>query len=495
MPSPRPASGKPLWHNNRIISDQITYSMNIHFHGAARTVTGSKHLVSLDNQYQILLDCGMFQGMGARTQRLNAEFGFDASEIDLLLLSHAHIDHSGLIPKLVAEGFTGKILCTQATRELTEILLTDSADIQARQMNDSGQPPLYTMPEVIRSMEQFRIVEFDEWKICTPEVSVLFTETGHLPGSAAIHLKITEAGKETNISYSADVGRARHPLLKPAASFPQAEYIILESTYGDKHHNLHTSNIDQLLEWIQYTCISKKGKLVIPAFSVGRTQELLFMLNQLELEKRLPELKYFVDSPLGMKATETIKSHVREFNASIQKILEIDDDPFLFNGLKYVETVEDSVRLTEYAEPCVIISSSGMADAGRVKHHIETCIGDKKNTILFSGYCGADSLGGQLLSGVSEIAIFHSPQEVKAEISQLKGLSAHGDADDLCQFVACQDPGLVRGIFLVHGEYKVQEALASKLLARGFYPVMIPEMHERIEMNRSLTHAVSVSPA
>ncbi len=469
--------------------------MHISFHGAARTVTGSKHLITLDNNFQILLDCGMFQGMGARTQKLNEDFGFDASEVDLLLLSHAHIDHSGLIPKLVAEGFMGKILCTLATRELSEILLTDSAEIQARQMKDQGQPPCYTMDSVTSALDQFRIIEFDQWTICTPEVSVLFTETGHLPGSAAIHLKISEGGKETNISYSADVGRARHPLLKPASPFPQAEYIILESTYGDKHHNLHTSNIDQLLEWIQKTCISKQGKLVIPAFSVGRTQELLFMLNQLELEKRLPDLKYFVDSPLSLKATETIKSHVHEFNDRIQKILEIDDDPFLFQGLKYVETVEDSVRLTEYEEPCVIISSSGTADAGRVRHHIEACISNQKNTILFSGYCGPESLGGQLLGGAREIAIFNSPQEVKAEISQLKGLSAHGDCDDLCQFVASQDPGLVRGLFLVHGEYKVQEALASKLLAKGFYPVMIPEMHERIEMNRILSNARSITPA
>ncbi|MEO6960651.1 MAG: MBL fold metallo-hydrolase [Puia sp.] len=469
--------------------------MYITFHGAARTVTGSKHLITLESGFQILLDCGMFQGMGARTQKLNEDLGFDASKVDLLLLSHAHIDHSGLIPKLVAEGFTHKILCTQATRELTEILLIDSADIQARQMKDSGLPPCYTIESVMRSLEQFRIVEFDEWNICTPEVSVMYSETGHLPGSAAIHLKISESGKETTISFSADVGRARHPLLKPASPFPQAEYIILESTYGDKHHNLHTNNIDQLLEWIRKTCLSKQGKLVIPAFSVGRTQELLFMLNQLELEKRLPDLRYFVDSPLGFKATETIKTHVHEFNDRIQKILEIDADPFLFQGLKYVESVEDSVRLTEYEEPCVIISSSGTGDAGRVRHHIGACLGNEKNTILFSGYCGPDSLGGQLLGGARELSVFHSPQPVKAEINQLKGLSAHGDSDDLCQFIACQDPGLVRGIFLVHGEYKVQEALASRLLARGFYPVMIPDMHEKIEMNRVLSATASVSPA
>jgi metallo-beta-lactamase family protein len=458
--------------------------MHISFHGAAKTVTGSKHLITLENGYQILMDCGMFQGLGSGTLKLNDSFGFDASKVNLLLLSHAHIDHSGLIPKLVAEGFTGRIICTRPTVELSQILLTDSAEIQAHQLKDNNQPVCYTVESVKEALKLFEILPFDEWLICSPDVSVLFTETGHLVGSAAIHLKITEEGRETCISYSGDVGRARHPLLKPATAFPQADYIILESTYGDKHHQILTSNVDQLLDHIHKTCFEKQGKLIIPAFSVGRTQELLFMLNQLELEKRLPDLKYFVDSPLSLKATEIIKSHVSEFNERIQKILEIDDDPFLFNGLKLVDTADDSIRLTNYKEPCVIISSSGTADAGRVKHHINVSIGDKRNTILFSGYCSPDSLGGQLLDGVQEISIFNTTETVNADIQQLKGLSAHGDSDDLCQFISCQDPALVRSVFLVHGEMKVQEVFASKLKAKNFYPVIIPDLHECIKLNR-----------
>jgi metallo-beta-lactamase family protein len=458
--------------------------MHISFHGAARTVTGSKHLITLENDFQILLDCGMFQGLGASTPKLNESLGFDASAVYLVLLSHAHIDHSGLIPKLVAEGFTGRILCTRPTLELSEILLMDSAEIQSQQQKDNNQPACYSVDSVKDALKLFEIVRFDEWLICSRDVSVLFTETGHLVGSASIHLKITEGGKETNISFSGDVGRARHPLLKPATPFPQADYIILESTYGDKHHQVSTSNVDQLRDHIQKTCIEKQGKLIIPAFSVGRTQELLFMLNQLELEKRLPDLKYFIDSPLSLKATEIIKSHLLEFNEGIQKILEIDDDPFLFQGLRLVENVDDSIRLTEYGEPCVIISSSGTADAGRVRHHINAGIGDQKNTILFSGYCSPDSLGGQLLAGAKEISVFQTIETVKADIKQLKGLSAHGDSDDLCQFISCQDPGQVRGIFLVHGEPKVQEALAAKLKTKSFYPVTIPELHENIKLNR-----------
>src|SRR6186713_1334120 len=333
--------------------------MQISFHGAARTVTGSKHLISLDKGQKILLDCGMFQGLGARTQALNEQFGFEASEISVVLLSHAHIDHSGLLPKLVAEGFRGKIFCTKATSELTGILLQDSASIQAHSHNDQYHQPLYTIEDVRLTLAQMVLVDCGQWFDAAPGVSVLYTATGHLVGAAAIHCKIREGGKETTISYSADVGRARHPLLQPAEPFPQAEYIILESTYGDKHHDMLGNNVDELLRWIEKTCLAKKGKLIIPAFSVGRTQEILYALNQLELERRLPDLDYYVDSPLSIKATEIVKRYPSDFNSIIQKILRNDDDPFRFKGLKYVKTVDESKMLNFRKEPCVIISASG----------------------------------------------------------------------------------------------------------------------------------------
>ena len=461
--------------------------MKLSFHGAARTVTGSKHLITLNNGTQILLDCGMFQGCGTRTHQLNEHFGFNASEISFLLLSHAHIDHSGLIPKLVRDGFKGPIYCTKATRELGEILLHDSAEIQNHDRHDSriNHEPLYNTDDVIKAMELFQVIEFNEPVNISEDVSAVFTPTGHLIGSAAIHLTILEDGKATQISFSGDVGRARHPLLQPAATFPQAEYIILESTYGDKHHEINTNNVDIILGWIKKTCLQKKGKLIIPAFSVGRTQEILYLLNQLELEKRLPELNYFVDSPLSMKACETVKKYSAEFNDRLQNILKVDDDPFLFKGLKYVETAEDSIRLTEYKEPCVIISSSGTADAGRVRHHIRHAIGSAENTILFSGYCGSESLGGLLTNGAKTVELFGDPVDVVAEIDQLKGLSAHGDCDDLCHFLACQDPNNVRSVFLVHGENKQQLDLAARLSRKGFYPVQVPAMHEEFRLNVS----------
>ncbi|MEO8583966.1 MAG: MBL fold metallo-hydrolase [Flavitalea sp.] len=462
--------------------------MKLAFHGAARTVTGSKHLLTLENNYQILLDCGMFQGLGSRTYTLNANFGFDPEKISVLLLSHAHIDHSGLIPKLVKEGFKGKIYCTAATKELTEILLEDSAHIQSKDKNNNHHPhpSLYEPEDVNTSMELFEVIEFDKWFNITPDISVLYTRTGHLIGAAAIHLRVMEDGKVTAISFSADVGRALPPLLKPATDFPQAEYIILESTYGDRHHEMTTSNIEVLLQWIKRTCVERKGKLIIPAFSVGRTQELLYLLNQLELEKRLPELSYFVDSPLSLKATESIKKYMDEFNDTLQQILKVDKDPFVFNGLKYIETVEDSIKLSQhYNEPCVILSASGTGDAGRVRHHIEHAAGNPANAILFSGYCSDESLGGILLNGAREIEVYGKTIEVNAEVGQLKGLSAHGDSDDLCNFVSCQDPGQVRKLFLVHGEFRAQEVLARKLSKKNFHPVVVPNMHEEFQLNIS----------
>lgn len=465
--------------------------MNISFHGAARTVTGSKHLVNLDNGQTILLDCGMFQGLGGKTQRLNDTFGFDPRTISVVLLSHAHIDHSGLLPKLVAEGFIGKIFCTAATRDLTAILLYDSATIQAHDNSETHQPPSYSLDDVFSTLEKIQIVPFGEWFEALPGTEALFTPTGHLAGAAAIHLKIHEKAITTTITYSADIGRSRHPLLKPAEAFPQSEYIILESTYGDKHHNLLTSNIDILFDYIQNTCLKKQGQLIIPAFSIGRTQEILHLLHQLEKEGRLPDLKYFVDSPLAIKATEIIKAHPSEFNEHIQPLLAQGGDPFSFTGLKYVGTTEDSIRLKEFQDPCVIIASSGTADAGRVRHHIAASISNPKNTILFSGYCSPESTGGELLAGKKIVEIKETTFEVHASIAQLKGLSAHGDSDDLCQFIACQDPGLVRAVYLVHGDNRAQEKLASRLKGKGFYPVICPEIHETVELNRNSRHSIA----
>ena len=466
--------------------------MKIAFHGAARTVTGSKHLLTLQNGKKYLLDCGMFQGMGENTDELNRDFGFMPSEVNYLILSHAHIDHSGLIPKLVKEGYTGKIFATPATKDLSSILLADSAGIQENDVKFEnkaraiqGRPyllPLYGMEDAVKALEYFITVDYEQWYTIDENVQFMYLDAGHIIGSTTVHLKINENGKETRLSFSGDVGRYRDVILKPPADFPQADYILIESTYGNKLHDEVTGTGDALLEWITKTCLQKKGKLIIPAFSVGRTQEILFELNQLENENRLPDIKYFVDSPLSIEATEVIKSYPQHFNSRIQKILLNDKDPFDFKGLQFVNTVKESKKLNYLDEPCVIISASGMADAGRVKHHISNNIENSRNSILFSGYCEPHSLGGKLKLHPAEVNIFGQSHEVHAEIGEIRSMSAHGDYNDLTRWLSCQDPKQVKKLFLVHGDYDVQVDFKDRLIGKGFPDIEIPERHFEIEL-------------
>ena len=461
--------------------------MKIAFHGAARTVTGSKHLITLRNGKKILLDCGMFQGMGKATIPLNNDLGFDASTVDVMVLSHAHIDHSGLIPKLVKEGFRGKIYCTPATKDLTGILLEDSAHIQENEVRyvnkkraAEGQPyvqPLYTLDDAKKATERLTEVKYNDWKTIEQGVELFFTDAGHIIGSACVHLRITDNDKTESLTFSGDIGRYRDIILRSPDVFPQADYIIMESTYGNSLHEMQFTTPNHLLEWVERTCIQKKGKLIIPAFSVGRTQEILFALNQLELENRLPKVDYFLDSPLSIEATDIIKRYPNYFNKTIQKVLEKDDDPFKFPGLKYIQTVDQSKMLNFRNEPCVIISASGMAEAGRVKHHISNNVENSRNAILMTGYCEPRSLGARLQTGAKEVGIFGVEHEVNAEIGSIRSMSAHGDYEDMSQWLACQNPREVKRLFLVHGEYDVQQDFKSRLIKKGFVDVEIPEMH------------------
>lgn len=463
--------------------------MKISFHGAAGTVTGSKHLLSLDNGRKFLLDCGMFQGMGQRTIELNENWGFNPSEIEFLIVSHAHIDHTGLIPKLVRDGFDGQIILTPATLELMTILLQDSAEIQASEYRHNGKhsampicEPLFSTDDVLETIRLCKTLSYDKWIQLGDDVELMFTDAGHLIGSAAVNLRIRENGEQKTLLFSGDVGRYRNVLLCAPTEVPPADHIILESTYGTGLHELGMSTPDKLLHHIENTCLKKRGKLVIPAFSVGRTQELLYALNQLELEKRLPDLHYFLDSPLSIKATEMVKRFPGCFNERVQRVMETDEDPFAFKGLKYIQEVEESQMLLEYEEPCVIIAASGMADAGRVRHHIRNTIGSISNTILMVGYCDPESLGGQLLSGKEGVYMNGDAYDVKADVASIKSLSAHGDSNDLVQFLASQDPSSVKNIFLVHGERKVQEGFRETLSHKGFKQIHIPDLHETVEL-------------
>jgi metallo-beta-lactamase family protein len=466
--------------------------MRIAFHGAARTVTGSKHLLTLKGGKKILLDCGMFQGMGKDTDNYNRTFGFDPATVDALILSHAHIDHSGLIPKLTRDGFKGSIFCTDATKELAALLLEDSAGIQesdARYHNKGskaqGKPlvqPLYTAEDAEASLAQFVSKPYNEWFPIIDGVEAMFTDAGHIIGSACVHVRVKDGAETKQVTFSGDVGRYRDAILKSPDTFPQADYIIMESTYGNKLHEDISTSLQVILNWIEKTCVQRKGKLILPAFSLGRTQEILYALNELSLEGRLPKIDYFLDSPLSTSITDLVKKYPEYFNKTIQKVLEVDDDPFKFEGLHYIKSVEESKLLNYRNEPCVIISASGMADAGRVKHHISNCIENSRNSILMTGYCEPRSLGGRLLSGKKEVGIFGVEHEVHAEIGQIKSMSAHADYEDLSQWLSCQDKKNVKKLFLVHGEFGVQQDFQQWLLKHGFDDVAIPDIHSETNL-------------
>ncbi len=464
--------------------------MKITFHGAARTVTGSKHILHIKPNKKILLDCGLFQGMGKDTTTLNSEWGFIPSEIDHVIISHAHIDHIGLLPKLVKEGYKGKIYCTPATASLAKILLIDSARIQEddiRYVNkvrarDHKQPveALYTEDDANMVFPMLETIPYHEHFIVDDGVELLFTDCGHILGSAAVNLKIREDDKDIYLTFSGDIGRYRDMILKSPEVFPQADYIIMESTYGDRLHDESKVSNEAFLKVIVDTCLKGRGKLIVPAFSMARTQELLFILNQLELQGRLPPLNYYVDSPLSIKITETVKKYPDSYNNHVRKLLKDDEDIFAFKGLKYVDKVQDSIALNDSDEPCVIISASGMAEAGRVKHHIANNVGDAKNTILLTGYCEPLSLGGRLKLKPDMVRIFGKEFKVKARIEEITSLSAHGDYEDMCQWLSCQDPALVNKLFLVHGDYEAQEKFRQRLIKKGFRDVYIPILHETI---------------
>ena len=463
--------------------------MKITFHGAARTVTGSKHLLHINPNKNVLLDCGMFQGLGKETLELNSHWGFEPRDITYVIISHAHIDHIGLLPKLVKDGYKGKIFCTPQTAELAKVLLLDSAHIQEsdvlhinkihEKQNREPVEPLYTEEEANNVFPLFVTIPLGQPTKIDDDIELLYKDCGHILGAASVNLKLKENGKETRLTFSGDVGRYNDLILHSPEPFPQADYIIIESTYGDRLHDNITPATDKLLKFITDTA-AKGGKLIIPAFSVGRTQELLYLLNRLDTEHRLPALTYYVDSPLSIETTEIVKHHPECFNKEVQDLLKKDTDVFAFPGLVYTRTADESIKLNSLKGPCVIISASGMAEAGRVKHHIANNIDNHNNTILIVGYCEPHSLGGLLRNGAKHVTIYGEHHDVVAEVGTILSLSAHGDYNDLSQWLSCQDTKQVRKLFLVHGEYEVQQAFREKLLKKGFTDIEIPALHQTI---------------
>jgi metallo-beta-lactamase family protein len=464
--------------------------MKIQILGAAREVTGSKHLITLDNGKKILLDCGMYQGKGMETDGMNRSLGFSPHDIDFLILSHAHIDHSGLIPYIVKLGFEGSIICTHATRDLCAIMLADCGKIQEHdtefnnkkraRKNQSPLEPIYTKEDADMAMQHFVSVSYNKAFRVTKSVRVTFTNTGHLLGSSLVNLRIKEGNKITRIAFTGDIGRPVNRILCSPQPFPQADIILCESTYGNRLHENTVASEEKLLYIIRRTCVEKKGKLIIPSFSVGRTQEVIYSLNSFFNNGKLPKIKVFVDSPLSVNATNIFRLHRECFNDNILSLMETDPDPFGFNDLFFIRQVEDSKKLNDIQEPCIIISASGMMEAGRVKHHLANSISDPRNTVLAVGYCSPATLGARILRGDKEVSIFGIIHQVRAEVERIDSYSGHADYQEMIQFLDCQDRKKVKYMILVHGDIDSQEFFRDRLKESGFEQVSIPELGEEI---------------
>lgn len=461
--------------------------MTIQFLGAANEVTGSKHLITTDAGKRILLDCGMYQGKGMETDAANRDLGFDPKTIDCVVLSHAHIDHSGLLPYIYKLGFRGDIISTPATRDLCAIMLQDTAFIQAqdirwynKKMDRQHKPkvqPLYDNNHVERCMQHFVTLGYGRRYRLFDGVYLTFTNSGHMLGSAVCSLEIEEGGEVKRIAYTGDIGRAKSHILCSPQPFPQCDYLICESTYGDRLHEDALVSEEELLGVVDSTCVYKKGKLLIPSFSVGRTQEIVYVLNKLYNDGRLPHIPVYVDSPLSVNATHIFRMYLGELNADVQDDLRFDDDPFGFNTLRYITDIRESKALNHNPNPCIIISASGMLEAGRIKHHVANHISDPSTTILIVGYCTPTSLGARIQNpDLKWVSIFGFDHKIKAQVSKIEGFSGHGDYKEMIDYLTRSvNVEAVRRTFIVHGELAAQETYKDHLYEAGFRNIEHPE--------------------
>lgn len=466
--------------------------MKIQFWGATQTVTGSQHLISV-NGSRILLECGLFQGRRRESYERNRNLPFDATTVDALILSHAHIDHSGNIPNLVRSGFRGPIYCTFATRDLCAAMLRDSAHIleeNVAYLNKKrarrGEPllePIYTRADAIASLKQFVSVGYNRPIPVAPGVTCTFLDAGHILGSAIISLEIEEQGKRIRLLFTGDLGRRDLPILRDPAPAPEADVLIIESTYGDRLHPSPDSAEARLRDLIVQTC-TDGGKVVIPAFAVGRTQEIVYALHRLHLAGQIPDVPIFVDSPLAVDVTEVFRLHPECYDEELQDFIVRDrhPDPFGFDRLRYIRNVEDSKALNDLEGPAVIISASGMCEHGRVLHHLKHTLWSPRNAVLIVSWQAPNTLGRRLVEGHKKVRILGEEVPVRARVEVINGYSAHADQADL---LAWARPILhrLRRIFVVHGDPKPASALAGGLEGAGAKWVAVPSEGDTFEID------------
>jgi len=460
------------------------------FWGAARTVTGSMHLVEYEGG-RVLLDCGLFQGPRAEAKRRNGEYPAHPASIDAVLLSHAHIDHSGLLPALHRDGFRGRVYATHATVDLCEAMLRDSAHIQEkdaewvnrrdRRRGADQVEPLYRMEDADAVLERFEPVDYGVPFSPLPGLEVEYRDAGHILGSATIGLTVREGVRTVRIGFTGDVGRAERPILRDPQPMADCDVLITESTYGGETHEPPDRAKERLAQIVGRTA-ARGGKVIIPAFAVGRTQEIVHRLDQLENEGRLPQIPVFVDSPLAVNVTDIFRRHPECYDADLRAYIEEDPNPFGFRRLVYIRDVEDSKRLNGSRLPMVIISASGMAEAGRILHHLRNNVADDRNTVLIVGYCAEHTLGRRIIERQPEIRIFGEPHPLRAEVEVMNSYSAHADEPELVRFIGHLDAQRLQRIFLVHGDPDRQVALAGALEREGHRNVLAPRRGASFEL-------------
>lgn len=463
--------------------------MLFEFHGAARGVTGSSHILQV-NGSRILLECGLHQGKRKEAFERNRSLSFRPEEIHNVVLSHAHIDHSGNLPQLVKCGFRGRIFATRATQDLATWMLRDSAHIQEKDVEyvnkkrrAKGQnpfEPLYTMPDADRCLEHFEGIPYGHAVVVAPGVSATFEDAGHMLGSAVVHLEVTEGRRRRKVVFTGDVGRKGTPIIRDPVPPVEADVLLSECTYGSRLHD-REKEVREVLRDLLAETFSRRGRVLIPAFSVGRTQTLVYHLHRLYEERLLPPEPIYVDSPLAVNATEVFRAHPECYDEETLRFLANDADPFGFRLLTYVRSLEESKALNDAEGPCVIISASGMMESGRVLHHLKRVAPDPRNSILIVGYMAENTLGRRVEERVPEIRVFGEEFPLRAEVHSVPGLSGHADRQELLEFLGhLRRPPEVT--FLVHGEESEAFSLAEALRKRGFPRVEIPKPHEKFRI-------------
>jgi metallo-beta-lactamase family protein len=461
--------------------------LHLEFHGAARTVTGSRHLL-VANGHRILLDCGLFQGKREESERLNRHFPFDPAGIDAVVMSHAHIDHSGALPSLVKAGFTGCIRGTLATADLLSVMLRDSASIQEkdieyvnkrrRKKNEPPKEPVYTMEDVERTLGYLEGHRYHHPIPVLPGITATFYDAGHILGSAVVELRVTEGNDTRTLVFTGDLGRKHLPILRDPETPPRAHALIIESTYGDREH-APLEQVDDKLTAVINRVFAQNGKLIIPAFAVGRTQELVFSISRLMRAGRIPGCCVYVDSPLAVNVTDIFDRHPETYDAEIRKVLRETGDPFGFDLLEYVRSVDESKALNTKPGPFIVISASGMMEGGRVLHHLANGIQDPQNVVLVVGYQAGNTLGHRLVEGAKEVRIYGDPYRVEAEIVVMNEFSAHADKNGLLEWVKAFKERPSR-VFVVHGEERQSRPFAARLRDDlGIPKVVVPAMGDR----------------